>query len=86
MPYLVLGSAWEVLYIYQVILSMLLVPLPDTGIAYACSCRVLLEIKVPLTNYIRFREVDCELMQLDKDWEFFYFLNYLSRIGSCPLA
>jgi hypothetical protein len=86
MPYLVLRSAWGVLYIYQVILSMLPIPLPSTGIAYACGCRVLLEIEVPLTDHIGFGEVDCKLMQLDKDWEFFYFLNYLSCIGSCPLA
>ena len=67
MPYLVLGSAWGVLYIYQVILSILLIPLPNTGIAYACSYRVLLKIKVPSTNYIGFREVDCKSIQLDKD-------------------
>jgi uncharacterized membrane protein len=66
-PYLVLGSAWGELHIYQVILSMLLIPLPGTGIAYACGCRVLLEIKVPLTNYIGFGEVDYKSMQLDED-------------------
>ena len=67
MPYLVLRSAWGVLYVYQVILSMLLIPLPDAGIAYTCSCGVLLEIKVPSTDYIGFGEVDCKSMQLDED-------------------
>ena len=74
MPYLVLGSAWGVLHVYQVILSMLPIPLPDAGIAYACGCGVLLEIEVPSTDHIGFGEVDCKSMQLDEDWEFFYFL------------
>ena len=74
MPYLVLGSAWGALHVYKVILSMLPIPLPGAGIAYACGCGVLLEIEVPSTDHIGFAEVDCKSMQLDEDWEFFYFL------------
>jgi hypothetical protein len=45
-----------------------------------------LRLKSTSTDYIGFGEVDYKSMQLDEDWEFFYFLNHLSRIGSCSLA
>jgi hypothetical protein len=65
---------------------MLPIPLPGAEIAYACGCGVLLGIDVPSTDHIGFGEVYYKSMQLDGDWEFFRFLNHLSRIGSCPLA